>query len=90
MFMKRTGARLARESAGDVALETRPYLVACVVCKRERKSEGFHLENALGMATADGSGWTWRYSPSGEWVELLCPDHADAPNGWYGHEGDGG
>ena len=73
-----------------MALKTRPYTVSCVVCGRERKSEGFHFENALAMTTADGSGWSWRYSVSGEWVELLCPDHVDAPKGWYGDgEGEG-
>lgn len=66
-----------------MTLQTRPYKVQCIVCGLERESTGFHFENALVMATADGSGWTWRYSKSGEWVELLCPEHADKPTGDY-------
>ena len=48
-----------------MSLKTMLYTVSCVVCSRKRKSEGFHFESALFMATGDGSGWTWRYSPGG-------------------------
>lgn len=60
---------------------TKPYCVACIVCGKQRRAWGIDFDHAFTHATADGSGWTWRRSPTGEHIEMLCPEHADAGHG---------
>lgn len=65
-------------------LRIRNYTVCCVVCKTERISRGHTFENAFFVACDDSeSGWGARWSHSGEYIELLCPQHADLPPGDY-------
>lgn len=71
-------------STNIAMIENALYTVSCVVCGRSRELYAVSFGHAFRKATADGSGWTWRRSVSGEHAELLCAEHAAVEKGVYG------
>lgn len=54
------------------------FKVSCSICGKARFIFASDFEKAFTKATMDGYGWTWRWSESKEWAELLCDEHAKA------------
>ncbi len=57
------------------------HTLSCAVCGKERQARGINLNDAVGGAASDYSGWGWQSTDAEGRLEVLCPEHSGKPKG---------